>query len=201
MRCDICGSSLGAVLQQDGLVIAYESILLSRAEKVAQAYETELLAIVYAEGKNNMIANTLISQTTTFSNYDYRHHELDDMREQYANDPDFESVIEKMQEGEVIPGFTLKDGFLMRRNKLCLTRALRKNLVDVQALTKLRLTRNTLSREEKEAFQALVEEDGFYSVRVPANVSSPGQDTILSSVKARCLAAANLQERFEFYMV
>ncbi|KAI5078927.1 hypothetical protein GOP47_0006903 [Adiantum capillus-veneris] len=69
-----------------------------------------------------------------------------------------------------------------------------------QTLTKLRLTRNAFTTKEEEAFQTLVEEDGFYRVRMPANVLSPGQDTILSSVKARCLAAVNLQERFEFYM-
>ncbi|KAH7314367.1 hypothetical protein KP509_21G000200 [Ceratopteris richardii] len=69
-----------------------------------------------------------------------------------------------------------------------------------QTLTKLRLARNALTVEEEQAFQALIKEDGFYTVRVPANVLSPGQDMILSSVKARCLASVNLQERFEFYM-
>lgn len=69
-----------------------------------------------------------------------------------------------------------------------------------QTLTKLRLSRNAFTTEEQEAFAALVKADGFYRIRVPANVLSPGQESILSSVKARCLAGSNLQERFDFYM-
>lgn len=69
-----------------------------------------------------------------------------------------------------------------------------------QTLTKLRLSRNAFTPEEQQTFEELSEKDGFYKIRVPANVLSPGQDFILSSVKARCLAASNLQERFNFYM-
>lgn len=68
-----------------------------------------------------------------------------------------------------------------------------------QTLTKLRLSRSAFTIQEQEAFKALVKADGFYRIRVPANVLSSGQERILSSVKARCLAAANLRERFDFY--
>ncbi|MCO5600203.1 hypothetical protein L7F22_054312 [Adiantum nelumboides] len=77
--------------------------------------------IVCVEGKKNVIADALsrkpqVSTITTFG-----HRELDDMREQYAIDLDFDSVIEKMQDVEAVSGYNLKDGFLMKRNKLCFT--------------------------------------------------------------------------------
>ncbi|MCO5576631.1 hypothetical protein L7F22_030446 [Adiantum nelumboides] len=46
--CDACGRSLGAVLMQDGRVIAYESRLFSKPEMTAQIYEKELLAVIQA---------------------------------------------------------------------------------------------------------------------------------------------------------
>ena len=42
VMCDACGNSIGAVLQQDGHVIAYESRVLSDAERSLQIYEKEL---------------------------------------------------------------------------------------------------------------------------------------------------------------
>lgn len=69
-----------------------------------------------------------------------------------------------------------------------------------QTLTKLRLSRSSFTSQEQEAFKALVNEDGFYRIRVPANVLGSGQEMILSSVKARCLAADNLREHFDFYL-
>ncbi|MCO5584398.1 hypothetical protein L7F22_038324 [Adiantum nelumboides] len=46
--CDACGRSLGAVLMQEGRVIAYESHMFSKPEMTAQIYEKELLAVIHA---------------------------------------------------------------------------------------------------------------------------------------------------------
>ncbi|MCO5590661.1 hypothetical protein L7F22_044634 [Adiantum nelumboides] len=46
--CDACGRSLGAVLMQEGRVIAYESRMFSKPEMTAQIYEKELLAVIHA---------------------------------------------------------------------------------------------------------------------------------------------------------
>ncbi|MCO5557893.1 hypothetical protein L7F22_011465 [Adiantum nelumboides] len=46
--CDSCGRNLGAVLMQEGRVIAYESRLFSKPEMTAQIYEKELLAVIHA---------------------------------------------------------------------------------------------------------------------------------------------------------
>jgi hypothetical protein len=66
-----------------------------------------------------------------------------------------------------------------------------------QTLTKLRLARHPLSNDEKKAFEDLVREDGFYRVRVPASLVNPRNSYVMASIKARCLAAAGLKERFD----
>ncbi|KAJ0976377.1 hypothetical protein J5N97_018342 [Dioscorea zingiberensis] len=66
-----------------------------------------------------------------------------------------------------------------------------------QTLTKLRFSRNTLTDAEIEAFEKLLKEDDFYTIRVPSNVlSPPGKDYIVSSIKARCLPRETLDEHF-----
>ncbi|MCO5548518.1 hypothetical protein L7F22_001978 [Adiantum nelumboides] len=47
VQCDACGSSIGAILMQDGHVIAYESRVLRGPEKHMQIYE-ELLVVIHA---------------------------------------------------------------------------------------------------------------------------------------------------------
>ncbi|MCO5560761.1 hypothetical protein L7F22_014381 [Adiantum nelumboides] len=46
--CDACGRRLGAVLMQEGRVIAYESRMFSKPEMTTQIYEKELLAVIHA---------------------------------------------------------------------------------------------------------------------------------------------------------
>ncbi|XP_028555503.1 uncharacterized protein LOC110116004 isoform X2 [Dendrobium catenatum] len=54
-----------------------------------------------------------------------------------------------------------------------------------KTLTKLRFSRNGLTDAEKDAFKRLLEEDNFYTIRVPSNVlNPPGKGYILSSVPA-----------------
>ncbi|MCO5614088.1 hypothetical protein L7F22_068369 [Adiantum nelumboides] len=48
VQSDACGSSIGAVLMQDGHVISYESRVLRGPEKHIQIYEKELLAVIHA---------------------------------------------------------------------------------------------------------------------------------------------------------
>ncbi|CAL9134401.1 unnamed protein product [Musa textilis] len=66
-----------------------------------------------------------------------------------------------------------------------------------QTLTKLRFSRNALTEEEKGAFERLLKEDGYYTIRVPSNVlNAPGKDFIVSSVRARCIPRDSLDEHF-----
>ncbi|KAF3785268.1 ER membrane protein complex subunit 10 [Nymphaea thermarum] len=69
-----------------------------------------------------------------------------------------------------------------------------------QILTKLRFSRNALTEKEKEIFQELLEKDDFYQIRVPSNVLNPGENYVVSSVKARCLPRLELEEHFVIHM-
>jgi hypothetical protein len=53
-----------------------------------------------------------------------------------------------------------------------------------QTLFKLRLTRNPFSELEEKAFKEIVQQNGFYKVRVPANVIDPGKAYVVAAVKA-----------------
>ena len=48
VQCDACGHNIGAVLIQDGHVVAYESHLLLGLEMTLQVYEKELLVVIHA---------------------------------------------------------------------------------------------------------------------------------------------------------
>ncbi|CAL4993801.1 unnamed protein product [Urochloa decumbens] len=66
-----------------------------------------------------------------------------------------------------------------------------------QTLTKLRFTRNELTEDDKDAFK----EDGFYTIRLPSNVLDPTRkDSVVSSVKARCIPRDSLDEHIVIHM-
>ncbi|MCO5549152.1 hypothetical protein L7F22_002618 [Adiantum nelumboides] len=105
VHCGACGRSLGAMLQQDGYVIAYENRLLTETDKVAQIYAIELLAIIYAlsswkcsllivyvEGKKNVVADSLSCKSQGSTVRTISHHEIDDVREQHAADLGFDNA-------------------------------------------------------------------------------------------------------------
>uniref|UniRef100_A0A0D9XR18 ER membrane protein complex subunit 10 n=1 Tax=Leersia perrieri TaxID=77586 RepID=A0A0D9XR18_9ORYZ len=70
-----------------------------------------------------------------------------------------------------------------------------------QTLTKLRFTRNELTGDEKDAFKKLLNEDGFYSIRLLSNVlDSAKKDYVVSSIKARCIPRESLDEHIVIHM-
>ncbi|KAF0896148.1 hypothetical protein E2562_019642 [Oryza meyeriana var. granulata] len=70
-----------------------------------------------------------------------------------------------------------------------------------QTLTKLRFTRNGLTGDEKDAFKKLLNEDGFYSIRLLSNVLDPARkDYVVSSIKARCIPRESLDEHIVIHM-
>ncbi|MCO5593599.1 hypothetical protein L7F22_047614 [Adiantum nelumboides] len=166
VQCDACGSSIGAVLMQDGHVIAYESKVLRGPEKHMQIYEEELLAVihvleswkhyllgadftvqtdhqslryfltqakllekhlswanflsmfhfqlVHVVGKKNVVADALSRRPHVAAMSIAYQHELDEMQDHFSTDEDFAD------------SYSLKDGYLMFRGKLCVSQLLQK---------------------------------------------------------------------------
>ncbi|EES08397.1 hypothetical protein BDA96_05G110100 [Sorghum bicolor] len=70
-----------------------------------------------------------------------------------------------------------------------------------QTLTKLRFTRNDLNEDDKVAFKKLLQEDGFYTIRLPSNVlDTTKKHNVASSIKARCIPRDSLDEHIVIHM-
>ncbi|XP_066337046.1 uncharacterized protein [Miscanthus floridulus] len=70
-----------------------------------------------------------------------------------------------------------------------------------QTLTKLRFTRNDLTEDDKVAFKKLLQEDGFYTIRLPSNVlDTTKKHNVVSSIKARCIPRDSLDEHIVIHM-
>ncbi|KAL6658681.1 hypothetical protein ACP70R_004267 [Stipagrostis hirtigluma subsp. patula] len=70
-----------------------------------------------------------------------------------------------------------------------------------ETLTKLRFTRSELAEDDKDAFKKLLQDDGFYTIRLPSNVLDPTRkDYVVSSIKARCIPRDSLDEHIVIHM-
>ncbi|WP_255573124.1 RNase H-like domain-containing protein [Enterobacter cloacae complex sp. GF14B] len=179
--CDACGRSLGAVLMQEGHVIAYESRLFSRPEMTAQIYEKELLAVIHAltqwrhyllgadfivftdhqslryflsqkqlsekqmrwanilsqfhfqiihvQGQKNVVADALSRKPLVLAISAIHHRSFEDMVDQYATDTDFADIFTRIRDGETVAGYSLREGYLMKKTMLCVTQPLREKVM------------------------------------------------------------------------
>ncbi|MCO5570494.1 hypothetical protein L7F22_024216 [Adiantum nelumboides] len=179
--CDACGHSLGAVLMQEGRVIAYESRLFSKPEMTAQIYEKELLGIIHAltqwrhyllevdftaftdhqslryflsqkqllekqmrwanilsqfhfqvvhvQGHKNVVADALSRKPLVQAISAIHHSSFEDMVDQYATDTDFADICTRIGDGETVAGYSIREGYLMRKTMLCVTQPLREKVM------------------------------------------------------------------------
>ncbi|MCO5559451.1 hypothetical protein L7F22_013051 [Adiantum nelumboides] len=179
--CDACGRNLGAVLMQEGRVIAYESHMLSKPEMTAQIYEKELLAVIHAltqwrhyllgadftvftdhqslryflsrkqlskkqmrwanilsqfhfqivlvQGQKNVVANALSRKPFVQAISAIHHSTFEEMVDQYATDTDFADIFTRIRDGETVAGYSLREGYLMRKTMLCVTQPLREKVI------------------------------------------------------------------------
>ncbi|AQK49550.1 hypothetical protein ZEAMMB73_Zm00001d049082 [Zea mays] len=70
-----------------------------------------------------------------------------------------------------------------------------------QTLTKLRFTRNDFTEDDKAAFKKVLQEDGFYTIRLPSNVlDTTKKHHVVSSIRARCIPRDSLDEHIVIHM-
>ncbi|MCO5584390.1 hypothetical protein L7F22_038316 [Adiantum nelumboides] len=75
--------------------------------------------IVHVEGKKNVVADALSRKPQISAVSISYHHELDDTREQYANDEDFARISEQLIDGQRHEHYLHKNGFMMMHGRLC----------------------------------------------------------------------------------
>ncbi|MCO5615161.1 hypothetical protein L7F22_069450 [Adiantum nelumboides] len=120
--CDACGRSLGAVLMQEGRVIAYESRMFSKPEMTAQIYEKELLAVIHTLtqwrhyllgadfiGQKNVVADALSRKPLVQAISAIDHSSFEDMVDQYAIDTDFADIFTRIQDRETVAGYSIRE--------------------------------------------------------------------------------------------
>jgi len=76
--------------------------LLEKHMRLAKFLSVFHFQIVHVDGKKNVIADTLSRKPSIAAVSSAYHHELDDMREQYAHDKDLEQIVDRLAMGEKV---------------------------------------------------------------------------------------------------
>ncbi|MCO5581672.1 hypothetical protein L7F22_035561 [Adiantum nelumboides] len=126
---------LGAdfVVQTDHQTLRYfltQAKLSEKHMRWANTLSMFRFQIVHVEGKKNVVADAFSRKPQISAVSIPYHHELDDMKEQYANDEDFARVFEQLMDGQRHEHYLLKDGFMMMHARLCVTRPLRRKVME-----------------------------------------------------------------------
>ena len=69
--------------------------------------------IAYVLGKQNVVADALSRRPQVNAITIAHHRDLTLMVEEYKNDDDFATIYEKVEQGQMISPYSIKDGFLM----------------------------------------------------------------------------------------
>ncbi|MCO5600675.1 hypothetical protein L7F22_054790 [Adiantum nelumboides] len=126
--CDACGRSLGAVLMQEGRAIAYESqAAFGEADAVGEHLVT--VSRLSMQGQKNVVADALSRKPLVQAISAIHHSTFEDMIDQYATDPDFADIFTRIRDGETVAGYSLQEGYLMRKTMLCVTQPLREKVM------------------------------------------------------------------------
>ncbi|MCO5552726.1 hypothetical protein L7F22_006243 [Adiantum nelumboides] len=57
------------------------------------------------------------------------HSSFEDMVDQYATDTDFADIFTRIRDGETVAGYSIREGYLMRKTMLCVTQPLREKVM------------------------------------------------------------------------
>ena len=83
----------------------------------------------HVPGKMNPVADALSRRPTVNAISIAYHHDFTSMRDAYANDEDFATMYKTLQEGKTYETFSLKEGFMMHGNRLCIMKELREKVM------------------------------------------------------------------------
>ena len=85
--------------------------------------------IAHVPGKQNAVADALSRRPHVNAITIAHHKDLSLMVDDYKQDPDFASIYQKLKQGQMISPYSIKDGFLMHGQCLCITKAFREKVM------------------------------------------------------------------------
>ena len=81
--------------------------------------------IAHVSGKQNLVADALSRRPRVNAVSIAYHHDLTSMIEKYAEDSDYQEVMARLAQGQNQDHYSLKEGFLLYGNRLCVTKDMR----------------------------------------------------------------------------
>ena len=85
--------------------------------------------IAHVPRKQNVVADALSRRPQVNAITIAHHRDLTLMVEEYQNDDDFATIYEKVEQGQMISPYSIKDGFLMHGSRLCITKSFREKVI------------------------------------------------------------------------
>ncbi|MCO5576367.1 hypothetical protein L7F22_030177 [Adiantum nelumboides] len=77
--------------------------------------------IIHVQGLKNVVANALSRKPLVQAISAIHHSSFEDMVDQYATDKDFADIFTRIRDGETVAGYSIREGYLMRKTMLCIT--------------------------------------------------------------------------------
>ncbi|MCO5546933.1 hypothetical protein L7F22_000372 [Adiantum nelumboides] len=85
--------------------------------------------IVHVQGQKNVVADALSQKLLVQAISAIHHSSFEDMVDQYATDTDFADIFTRIRDGEIVAGYSIREGYLMRKTMLCVTQSLREKVM------------------------------------------------------------------------
>ncbi|MCO5554354.1 hypothetical protein L7F22_007883 [Adiantum nelumboides] len=76
--------------------------------------------IVHVQGQKNVVADALSRKPLVQAISAIHHSSFEDMVYQYATDTDFADIFTQIRDGETVAGYSIREGYLMRKTMFCL---------------------------------------------------------------------------------
>ncbi|MCO5568374.1 hypothetical protein L7F22_022073 [Adiantum nelumboides] len=80
--------------------------------------------IVDVQGQKNVVADALSRKPLVQTISAIHHSTFEDMVDQYATDTDFVDIFTRIRDGRRVAGYSIREGYLMRKAMLCVTQPL-----------------------------------------------------------------------------
>ena len=120
------------ILQMDNQSLGYfmtQTKLSEKKMRWANFLSQFYFCIAHVPRKQNALASALSRRPQVNAITIAHHKDLSLMVDDYKHDQDFVSIYEKIEQGQIVTPYSIKDGFLMHGLCLCITKAFREKVM------------------------------------------------------------------------